>query len=36
MIVRQATPLMFTTDIDEVVYGCADCGTRAKRTVKRS
>jgi len=36
MTVRQAAPLMFTTDIDEVVYGCADCGAQAKRTVKRS
>ena len=36
MTVRQVTPLMFASSVDEVVYGCADCGTEAKRTVKRS
>jgi hypothetical protein len=35
MSVRQAAPLMFASDIDEVVYGCAGCGTQAKRTIKR-
>ena len=35
MTVRQVTPVMFASGMDDVVYGCADCGTQTKRTVKR-
>jgi hypothetical protein len=35
MTVKQVTPLLFASDLDEVVFGCSDCGTEAKRTVKR-
>jgi hypothetical protein len=36
MTVRQVLPVMFATDVDEVVYGCRDCGTELKSTVKRA
>ena len=36
MTVKQISPVLFASDVDDVVYGCDDCGTKAKRTVKRS
>ena len=36
MTVKQVTPVLFASGMDDVVYGCEDCGTEAKRTVKRS
>jgi uncharacterized Zn finger protein len=35
MTIKQVMPLMFTTDIDDVLYRCEDCGTELKRSVKR-
>jgi hypothetical protein len=36
MGVKQVAPLLFASDLDEVIYGCDTCGTEAKRTVKRT
>ena len=36
MRVKQISPTMLATDVDDVLYGCERCGTEAKRTVKRS
>jgi hypothetical protein len=36
MTVKQVNPLLFTSNIDDVIYRCEDCGTEVKRTVKRS
>jgi hypothetical protein len=35
MTVKQASPVLFASNLDDVVYGCEKCGTEAKRTVKR-
>jgi hypothetical protein len=35
MTVRQVTPVLFASGLDDVVYGCARCGAELKRTVKR-
>ena len=35
MTVKQVTPVLFASDLDEMVYGCEDCGAEVKRTVKR-
>ena len=35
MIVKQLSPIMSSADLDEVVYGCTDCGTEIKRTEAR-
>ena len=31
----QASPVIFSHDLDEVVYVCDECGQRTKRTLKR-
>jgi hypothetical protein len=31
----QAMPILFSHDLDEVVYVCDECGQRTKRTLKR-
>jgi hypothetical protein len=36
MTVKQVTPVLFTSSVDDVVYGCEDCGTTVKRTIKRN
>jgi hypothetical protein len=36
MGVKQVAPLLFASDMDEVIYGCDTCGTETKRTVKRT
>jgi hypothetical protein len=36
MTLKQVTPLLFTASMDEMVYGCEDCGTKTKRTMKRA
>ena len=36
MDVKQVSPVLFATDLDDVVYGCERCSTEAKRTVKRT
>ena len=36
MTVKQVTPVLFASGIDDVIYGCEDCGTEVKRTVKRT
>lgn len=36
MTVKQVSPLLFASNMDDVVYGCEDCGTEIKRTVKRA
>jgi DNA-directed RNA polymerase subunit RPC12/RpoP len=36
MTIKQVTPVLFASNIDDVVYGCEDCGTEIKRSVKRS
>ncbi len=35
MKVKQVTPVLFATGLDDVSYTCESCGTLAKRTVKR-
>jgi len=35
MTVKQVSPVLFASNVDDVVYGCEDCGTRIKRTVRR-
>jgi hypothetical protein len=35
MTVKQVTPVLFASGIDDVIYGCEDCGTEAKRTIKQ-
>ena len=35
MNVKQVTPVMFASGIDDVIYGCDECGTEVKRSVKR-
>jgi hypothetical protein len=34
--VKQVTPLLFASELDDVIYGCEECGTEVKRTVKRT
>ena len=36
MTVRQVTPVLFASELDDVTYGCATCGTEIKRTVRRT
>ena len=36
MVVKQVAPVLFASNLDDVVYGCEKCGTEAKRTVKRA
>ena len=36
MTVKQVAPVLFAADVDDIVFGCEDCGTEVKRTVKRS
>ena len=36
MTVKQVSPVLFASGLDDVVYGCEGCGTEAKRTVKRA
>lgn len=36
MTVKQVTPVLFASDLDDIVFGCSDCGTESKRTVKRA
>jgi RNase P subunit RPR2 len=36
MTVKQVSPVLFASGVDDVVYGCEDCGTEAKRTIKRT
>lgn len=36
MIVKQVAPVLFASHLDDVIYGCAACGTEAKRTIKRT
>jgi hypothetical protein len=36
MTVKQVAPVLFASNMDDVVYGCEDCGTETKRTIKRT
>jgi DNA-directed RNA polymerase subunit RPC12/RpoP len=36
MTVKQISPVLFASDVDDMVYGCEGCGTEVKRTVKRA
>jgi len=36
MSVKQVKPVLFASDVDDVLYGCDECGTEAKRSVKRA
>jgi hypothetical protein len=36
MTVKQVSPVLFASGLDDVVYGCEECATEAKRTVKRA
>ena len=36
MTVKQVMPVLFASNMDDVVYRCEDCGTALKRTVKRT
>ena len=35
MTVKQVTPVLFASGMDDMIFGCEGCGTEAKRTVKR-
>jgi RNase P subunit RPR2 len=35
MTVKQVAPVLFASEMDDIVYGCEECGTETKRTVKR-
>jgi hypothetical protein len=35
MTVKQVMPVLFAPNVDDVIYGCEDCGTELKRSVKR-
>jgi hypothetical protein len=35
MTVKQVMPVLFAPNVDDVVYGCEECGTEIKRSVKR-
>ena len=35
MTVRQLMPSLIATDVDDVLYGCTDCGSAETRSVKR-
>jgi hypothetical protein len=35
MTLRQVSPVLSASDIDDAVYGCAACGAETKRSVKR-
>ena len=35
MTVKQVSPVLFASGLDDVIYGCEDCGIEAQRTVKR-
>ena len=36
MTIKQVAPVLFASNLDDVIYGCEKCGTEAKRTVKRA
>jgi hypothetical protein len=36
MTVKQVMPVLFASGMDDMIFGCEDCGTEAKRTVKRT
>lgn len=36
MSVKQVTPVLFASEIDDVIYGCDKCGTEVKRTAPSS
>jgi hypothetical protein len=36
MAVKQVTPVLFASDLDDIVFGCDACGVEVKRTVKRA
>ena len=36
MTVKHVAPVLFATGLDDVVYGCEECGTETKKTVKRA
>ena len=35
MAVKQVMPVLFAPNVDDVIFGCEDCGTEAKHSVKR-
>ena len=36
MTVKQVTPVLFASGMDDVIYGCEDCSTEVKRTIKQT
>jgi len=36
MIVKQVAPVLFASDLDDVIFGCEKCASEVKRTVKRA
>jgi ribosomal protein L37AE/L43A len=36
MTVKRVSPVLFASNLDDVIFGCDKCGTEAKRTVKRA
>ena len=36
MTVKQVSPVLFASGIDDVTYSCEGCGTEIKRSVKRA
>ena len=35
MVVRQVMPVLLAFGVDDVIYGCKQCGTEIKQTIKR-
>jgi ribosomal protein L37AE/L43A len=36
MTVKRIAPVLFASNLDDTIFGCEDCGTEIKRTVKRA
>jgi hypothetical protein len=36
MVVKQVSPVLFSSGLDDVIYGCEECGTEAQRAVNRT
>jgi hypothetical protein len=36
MTVKRVAPVLFASNLDDVIFGCDTCATESKRTVKRS
>jgi hypothetical protein len=36
MLLKQVTPALFASKVDEMIFGCDNCGTEIERTVSRA